>query len=62
MEVPRLGVDSELQLPIYTATTAMQDLNQVFDLHHSSQQCQILNPQSEARGGTLILTDPSWLC
>ena len=25
MEVPRLGVESELQLPAYTTATAMQD-------------------------------------
>ena len=31
----------------------------IFNLHHSSQQCQILNPLSEARGQTLILLDTS---
>ena len=40
MKVPRLGVESELQLP---------DQSCIFDLHHSSQQCQILNPLSKAR-------------
>ena len=49
MEVPRLGVESELQLPIYTTATAMQDLGHIFDLHHSSWQHQILNPLSNAR-------------
>ena len=38
MEVPRLGVTSELQLPAYTTTTAMQDPSCVCDLHHSSWQ------------------------
>ena len=33
MEVPRLGIESELQLPAYT----------------QPQQCRILNPLSEAR-------------
>ena len=42
MEVPRLGVHSELQLLAYATATAMPDLSQVFDLHHSSQQRQIL--------------------
>ena len=28
-------------------------------LHHSSQQCQILNPMNEARDQTCILMDPS---
>ena len=51
MEVPGLGVELELQLPDYTTATAtaMQDLSSLFDLHHSSQQRQILNPLSEAR-------------
>ena len=48
MEVPRLGFKSELQLPAYT-TARTQDPNHVCDLHHSSQQCQVLNPLSEAR-------------
>ena len=38
MEVPRLGVESELQLLAYTTATAMQDPSHVWDLHHSSQQ------------------------
>ena len=48
MEVPRLGVESELSLPAYARATATPDLNHVCDLHHSSQQRQILNPLSEA--------------
>ena len=59
MEVPRLGVKSELQLPAYATATAMQDPNHVWDLHHSSQQHQIINPLSEARDQTCILMDPS---
>ena len=49
MEVPRLGVELKLQLLAYATDTAMWDLSHVCDLHHSSQQCQILNPLSEAR-------------
>ena len=49
MEVPRLGVELEPQLLAYATGTATQDLSFVCDLHHSSQQCQILNPLSEAR-------------
>ena len=60
MEVPRLGVQSELWLPAYTKATAMPDLSRVCDLHHSSRQHWILNPLStEARGGIHILMDPS---
>ena len=40
MEVPRLGIKSELQ-PLACATaTAMPDPSHVCSLHHSSQQCQ----------------------
>ena len=50
MEVPRIGVESELQfLPYATATP---DPSHIFDLHHSSQQHWILNPLSEARDQT----------
>ena len=37
MEVPRLGVELEPQLPAYTIATAMPDLSRVCNLHHSSQ-------------------------
>ena len=67
MEVPKPGVDSELQLLAYTAT-AMWDLSCICDLHHRSRQCRILNPLSEAGDGTCILmdivrfitTEPQW--
>ena len=61
MEVPRLEVQLELQLPAYATATATSDLNHVFNLHHSSQQCQILNPLSRASDGTHILMDTSQL-
>ena len=38
MEVPRLGVESELQQPAYTTATAIRDPNHIHDLHHSSWQ------------------------
>ena len=61
MEVPRLGVQSELQLPVYaTATaTATRDPSHVCDLHHSSWQRWIFNPRSEARNQTRNLMDAS---
>ena len=55
MEVPRLRVESELQL----LATAMQDLSHICDLHHSSWQRQILNPLSKARDRIPILMDTS---
>ena len=61
MEVPRLGVESELKLPAYTTAiaTAMWDLSHVCNLSHSSWQCWIHNPLSKARDQTLILMDTS---
>ena len=59
MEVPRLGVQWELQPPAYARATAMQDLSRVCELHHSSRQRQILNPLSEARDRTCNLMVPS---
>ena len=41
MEVPRLGVELELQLLAYAITTATPDLSRVCILHQGSQQCQI---------------------
>ena len=39
-------------------TTATQDPSHICDLHHSSQQHQVLNPISKARDGTCYLMDP----
>ena len=61
MEVPRLEVESELQLPPYATAPAMQDPSHVCDLHYSSQQCQILNPLNKARDQTHNLMVPSWI-
>ena len=55
MEVPRPGVQSELLLPATATATAVPDPSRVFDLHHSSWQCQILNPLSGARDQTCNL-------
>ena len=55
MEVPRLGVESELQLPAYTTATAMGGPNLIFDVHRSSQQCWLLNPPSEASNPQLLV-------
>ena len=59
MEVPRLGVQSELQLPAYTTATATQDPSLICNLHHSSQQCQIPDPLCEATDQACTLTDTS---
>ena len=59
LEVPRLGVESELQLPAYTTATATLEPRHICDLRGSLWQCQILNPLSEARDRALILMDTS---
>ena len=51
MEVPRLGVESELEMLAYTTATAMADPS------HSSWQRWSLNPLSEARNQTCSLMD-----
>ena len=55
MEVPRLGVQSELQLPAKATVTL--DLNCI-----CSRQHQILNPLSEASNRTRVLVDTSRIC
>ena len=62
MEIPRLGVEGELQLPAYATAIATQDPSLVGDLHHSSWQHRIPDPLSEATDQTRILMDPSWIC
>ena len=57
MEVPRLGVKSELQVPAYTIAT--RDQSYVCNPHHSSHWRKIPNPLSEARDRTCILMDTS---
>ena len=48
-----------LQLPAYPTATATGDPSRSCDLYHSSQQCQIFNPLSEARDQICILMDDS---
>jgi len=62
MEVPRLGVELDLQLLAYATSIAMPYLICIFCLHHSSWQCWIPNPLSEARDRTYILMDTHQVC
>ena len=57
MEVPRLGVKSELQLPGYTTATAT--LGRTYTSAHSNAGS--FNPMSEARDQTCILMNTSWV-
>ena len=59
MKVPRLGVQSELQLPAYSRATAKPYQSRICDLHRSSWQSQIFNPLSEARDQICNLMVPS---
>ena len=59
MEVPRLGVEAELQLPAYSTATATGNPSYVCDLYHSSRHCGTLNPLSKVRDQTHILKDTS---
>ena len=52
VEVPRLQVESELLLE----PMPQPDASCICDLYRSLQQCQILNPLSEARDGTCNFT------
>ena len=56
MEVPRLGVQLELQLPAIATATATPDPSCV-----SLWQHQIPDPLSKARDQTSILMDTSWI-
>ena len=56
--VPRLGVESELQLPAYTTATATTGPSRICNLH-CSQQRRILDPLSKARDQTRNFIVPS---
>ena len=62
MEVPRIGVESQLQLLACTTATATWDPSRVCHLYHSSRQHQILNSLIEARDRTCVLMDISSVC
>ena len=59
MELPRLGVQLELQLLVCTVATGTPDPIRICNLHHNSWHRQILNPLSKARDQTCVLRDTS---
>ena len=61
MDVPRLGVQSELQLPAFATPQQLWDPSLICDLHHSLWQCQNPEPLNEARDLTHTLMDSSWI-
>ena len=62
MEVLSLGVESELQLMVYSTATATWDPSCVCSLHHSSRQYRILTTLSNARDRTHVIMDTSRGC
>ena len=68
MEVPRLGVQSELQLPAYATATTRPDLSHVCDLHHSCGNARSLThwvgpgfePESSWIRVEFISAEPQW--
>ena len=56
------GSEARGQIRASAAGLATQDPSRICDLHHSSQQCWILNPLSEARDQIHLLMDISWVC
>ena len=56
MEVPKLGVEWGLQLPVYTTATATHGPHHICDPHHSSRSL------SEARDRTYIRMDANQVC
>ena len=54
MEVPGLGVESQLQLPAY-ATAQQYQIQTASTTYASLWQCWILNPLSEARDQTWVV-------
>ena len=58
-ELPRLGVELELQLPAYATATPTQNPSLVCNLHCTLQQGWIFKLLSKARDQTCILRDTS---
>ena len=59
MEISSLGVNQSYSCPPSPQPQQLQDPSCIYELHHSSWQCRILNPLSEARDPTPILVDTS---
>ena len=55
------GLIGATELPAYTTATATPEPSHVCNVHHSSQQCQIVNPLSEAMDRTRNFIVPGWI-
>ena len=59
-EIPRLGIELELELLAYTTVTATRNPSHICD-HPMTWKHQILKPITKARDRTRILMDTSWV-
>ena len=59
MEVPRLWLESELQLAANTTATAISNQSHICDLRHILWHRQMFNSLSEAKDWTHIFMDAS---
>jgi len=50
-------IGARAAVPTYATVTETWDLSQICDLHHGLWQHQVLDPLSEARDQTCILTE-----
>ena len=62
MEVPRLGIKSELQLLATATATATPDLSESATYTTAHSNARSFDPLSKARDGTQILIDSSRVC
>ena len=62
MQVPRLNVELQLQLPACATATAMPDLSCICNYTTAHGNAGSLTPLSEARDGTRILMGTSGVC
>ena len=60
LEVPRLGIESELQMLAYSPATAIPDPSYVSNLHHSSEPCWIAGYLTHWAGPGVKPTSP-WI-
>ena len=61
MEIPGVGVQSELQWLAYITAMATWDVSRICDLHPAHSNTGSFNPLSEARDRTHILMDTGWV-
>ena len=61
MVASRLGVDLELQLPVYTIASATLELSCVCNVHHQLMAMPDPNPLNKARDRTPIFMNTSWI-